>query len=87
MFSSKNFKLQILRQTHQPLASLTAAQIVLCILIRSNLKSSSHESFIVQKVEKCLAVLKRNIASRDKTVFLKLYKQLVRPHLEYVVCI
>ena len=43
------------------------------ILIRSDLKSSLHVSFIVQKAKKCLAVLKRNIVSRDKTVFLKLY--------------
>ena len=57
------------------------------ILIRSDLKSTSHVSLIVQKAEKCLAVLKRNIVSRDKNIFLKLYKQLVRPILEYAVCI
>ena len=30
-----------------------------------------------------LTVLKRTIVTRDQKIFLKLYKQLVRPHLEY----
>ena len=61
------------------------------ILTRSDFKSSSciiaHVSFIVQKAENCLAVLKCSIVSRDKTVFFKLYKHLVRSHLEYAVCV
>ena len=35
----------------------------------------------------CLAVLRRTIVSRDKAIFLKLYKQLVRSHLEYAVSV
>ena len=34
-----------------------------------------------------LAVLKHTIVTRDQKIFLKLYKQLVRPHLEYAAII
>ena len=34
-----------------------------------------------------LAILKRSIVTRDQKIFLKLYKQLVRPHLEYAAII
>ena len=71
---------------NRPILS-TETEKNLGILIRYDLKSSSHVSFIVQKAGKCLAVLNRNIVSRDKTVFLKLYKQEVRPHLELAVCV
>ena len=71
---------------NKPILS-TETEKDLGILIRFDLYSSSHVSFIVQKAEKCLTVLKRNIVSRDKTVFLKLYKQLVRCHLQYAVCV
>ena len=66
--------------------SLSDVEKDLDVLIRSDLKSSSHISAIVQKAEKCLAVLKRNIVSRNKEVYLKLYKQIDRPHLE-MLCI
>ena len=53
------------------------------IFISSNLKSSQHVSKIVKRAKSILAIIKRTIVSRDEHVFLKLYKQLVRPHLEY----
>ena len=34
-----------------------------------------------------MCVLKKYILSQYKEVFLKLYKQLVRPHLEYATCV
>ncbi|NQY00907.1 MAG: hypothetical protein HRT70_07220 [Flavobacteriaceae bacterium] len=57
------------------------------IVITSNAKVSTHISHIVRRAEMCLGALKRNIVSRDKNTFLKLYKQLVRPHLEYAVAV
>ena len=42
---------------------------------------------MVKKAEKVICVFKKFIVSRDKEVFLKLYKQLVRPHLEYATCV
>ena len=65
--------------------SLSDVEKDLGVLVRSDLKSSSHVSAIVQKAEKCLAVLKKNIVSRNKEVYLKLYKQIVKPQLEYAV--
>ena len=53
--------------------SLSDVEKDLGVLVRSDLKSSSHVSAIVQKAEKCLAVLKKNIVSRNKEVYLKLY--------------
>ena len=57
------------------------------VLISNNLKPSSHIAQIVKCAEMCLAVLRRTIVSRDRAIFLKLYKQLVRPHLEYAVSV
>ena len=71
---------------NRPILS-TETEKNLGILTRYDLKSSSHVSFIVQKAGKCLAILNRNIVSRDKTVFLKLYKHVVGPHLELAVCV
>ena len=51
----------------------------------SNPKQTMHVSPIVKCVEMALSILERAIISRDKKVFLKFYKLLVRPHLEYVV--
>ena len=34
-----------------------------------------------------MGVLKKFIVSRDKMVFIRLYKQLIRPHLEYATCV
>lgn len=53
------------------------------VTVSSNLKFSTHISQIVKRAERVLAILRRTIISRDKKVFIKLYKQLVRPHLEY----
>ena len=53
------------------------------VFISSNLNSLQHVSKIVKRAESILAIIKRTIVSRDEHVFLKLYKQLVRPHLEY----
>lgn len=57
------------------------------VTISSNLKSSLHVSKIVKDAEKCLAVLKKSFMRRDEKVFLKLYKQIVRPRLEYATAV
>ena len=53
------------------------------VYVSHDLKSSHHVSCVVRKAEMVLGILKRSIISRDRKIFLKLYKQLVRPHLEY----
>ena len=57
------------------------------VTISSNLKSSLRVSKIVKDAEKCLAVLKKTFLRRDEKVFLKLYKQIVRPRLEYATAV
>ena len=51
------------------------------VTISTGLKSSKHVALAVRKAETALGLLKR-IVCRDKNVFLKLYKLLVRPHLD-----
>jgi len=53
--------------------------------IMRNLKSESHSSSCVVKANKILGMIKRTFTTRRAGVFLKLYKSLVRPHLEYAV--
>ena len=53
------------------------------VTISTDLKSSKHVALAVKKAETALELLKRTVICRDKNVFLKLYKLLVRPHLEY----
>ena len=49
----------------------------------STLKFDIHINNIVKKANGILGLIRRNFKYIDKEVFLKLYKALVRPHLEY----
>jgi len=49
----------------------------------STLKFDIHINNIVKKANGILGLIRRNFKCIDKEVFLKLYKALVRPHLEY----
>ena len=51
--------------------------------VTEDLKFSLHVAKCVRKAESVLAAINRTIVSRDSKVYLKLYKQLVRPCLEY----
>ena len=53
------------------------------IRITSNLKPSSHCNEIVNKAKAVLNQISRSFHYRDKHVFIRLYKQYVRPHLEF----
>ena len=50
-----------------------------------NLKPSKHCVEAVKKANKTLGMIKRNFVNLNKTIVTKLYKQMVRPRLEYVV--
>ena len=54
-------------------------------IMDENLKPSKHCVEAVKKANKILGMIKRNFVSLNKTIVTKLYKQLVRPRLEYVV--
>ena len=53
------------------------------VLISNNLKSSAHCDSVVKKANKMLGLIKRSFTYKDEQTILKLYKALVRPHLEY----
>ena len=55
------------------------------MIIDDNLKPSKQVANAVGKAQAALSILKQTAVSRDKSIFL-LYKQLVRPHLEYATC-
>ena len=53
------------------------------IQFQSNLKFDQHITTIVNKANQLLGLIKRSFCYMDKTLFLKLYKSLIRPHLDY----
>ena len=55
------------------------------VVVSSDLSGSKHIQFIGVKAKKILGLLYRNFAKHisDPSTILKLYKALVRPHLEY----
>ena len=53
------------------------------VIFESNLKFDKHINSAVNKANQILGIIKRNFTFMDETIFLKLYKALVRPHLEY----
>ena len=56
------------------------------MIIDDNLKPSKQVANAVGKAQAALSILKQTVVSQDKSIFLPLYKQLVRPHLEYDTC-
>ena len=54
-------------------------------IMDENLKPSKHCAEVVKKANKILGMIKRNFVNLNKTIVTKLYKQLVRPRLEYAV--
>ena len=53
------------------------------ILFHSSLQFNKHVSTIVSKANRILYLIKRSFSFMDKSLFLKLYKTLVCPHLGY----
>ena len=67
---------------NKPLVKVTEERD-LGIVISSDLKVSQQCSQAYSKASKMLGVLNRSIVYKSKDIMLKLYKSLVRPHLEY----
>ena len=55
------------------------------VLFDSNIKFSSQCSVAVRNANRILGLIRRNILHKSKDVILRLYKSLVRPHLEYCI--
>ena len=53
------------------------------VLITNNLKPSGHCDKVAGKANKMLGLIKRTITNKNEETIIKLYKALVRPHLEY----
>ena len=56
------------------------------VLLDSSLNFGDHIQKSVNKAKSRTAWLLRNIVSREPDVFCKLYKSMIRPHLEYCTC-
>ena len=55
------------------------------VIIHSGMNPSRQCTEASKKGNQILGMIKRTIESRDKEIIVKLYKTLVRPHLEYCV--
>ncbi len=53
------------------------------IMINKSLKVSSECVAAAKKVNRALGMIRRNLIFKNRAVILKLYKSLVRPHLDY----
>lgn len=53
------------------------------VTFSKNLKFDEHINKIVNKANQMTGLIKRTFTYLDKNMFLKLYKSIVRPHLEY----
>jgi hypothetical protein len=55
------------------------------LFVDSNIKFSHHCSLAAKNANRILGQIRRNIEYKSKEVILRLYKALVRPHLEYCI--
>jgi hypothetical protein len=53
------------------------------VIFDKNLKFDKQVESSVQKANKMLGIIKRSFTYLDEDMFLRLYKSLIRPHLEY----
>ena len=53
------------------------------VTVDSNLKFETHVNLKVNKANKIMGLIRRSFIQLDKTTFNRLFKALVRPHLEY----
>ena len=65
--------------------TVTTEERDLGVIINSSLKPSRQCVESAKKGNRILGMIKRTIVSRDKEIIIRLYKTLVRPHLEYCV--
>ena len=55
------------------------------VIVHKSLKSSRQCAEAAKKANRILGIVKRTIVSRDKEIIMRIYKTIVRPHLEYCV--
>ena len=79
--NNKEFKYEIGGKTLQAVEE----ERDLGVIIHRSMKVSRQCAEAAKKGNRILGMIKRTIVSRDKEIILKLYKTLVRPHLEYCI--
>ena len=65
--------------------SLSPKRLILGVSLTSNLSWNTQTQKVVNKANKIVGFLKRNVGPGNKEVFSRLYKALVIPILEYAV--
>ena len=55
------------------------------VLFSSSLDFNDHISSSINKANSCIAWITRSLISRNSDIMLKIYKSMIRPHLEYAV--
>lgn len=55
------------------------------VLVSNDWKWNQHIESCINKAKSCIAWITRNVISRSPEVMLKLFKSIVRPHIEYCV--
>ena len=55
----------------------------LAVLVQDFLKFNFQAESVVKKANALLAIISRGLEYKNKDIMLRLYKALVRPHLEY----
>ena len=55
------------------------------VIVDNKLNFNEQCAAAVKKGNQVLGIISRNFSSLDKEMFLKLYKSMVRPHLEYAI--
>jgi hypothetical protein len=56
------------------------------VVIDEGLRFHSHIQHVVSQENSMLGLLKRTISSQEATIFIKLFRALVRPHLDFGMC-
>ena len=57
------------------------------VIIDDKLKFHSHVQYVVSCASSSLGLLKQTINNRQASIFIKLYKALIRPHLDFGMCL
>ena len=55
------------------------------VYISTSMKASRHCAEVVKKANKTMGIIRRNFKNLNRKVIVKLYKSLVRPHVDYCV--
>jgi len=84
MHIGKSNKIATYTMNKQPL-QVTKKEKDLGVWITDTLKPGEHCSIVANKANRMLGLIWRNIAFKDKSTICKLYKSLVRPHLDYCI--